>query len=344
MLRVLIASVVPARRACLIEALRLDPEIEIVAAVDTGAAALAATRRLRPALVVLDARLDDADVLATTKRIMIEAPSPIVVASGDGDPHDVELSLFALRAGALGVVRLPSCRASPGFAADARQLAGLAKRLAEVKLVRRWSDRISAPLPACGGGARGRARIVAIAASTGGPSALVKILSELPANFPVPIFVTQHISAGFIGGFAAWLNLTTSLEIKVAAQGERGAPGTVYVAPDDRHLGVDPEGCAVLSDAPAIGGFRPSATHLFQSVAAAFGASGVAVVLTGMGSDGRDGLRRIHAQGGYVLAQDEATSVVFGMPGAAVEHGLADAVLPLGAIAGRLVELTTGGP
>jgi two-component system chemotaxis response regulator CheB len=185
-----------------------------------------------------------------------------------------------------------------------------------------------------------RAGVVAIATSTGGPAALQRVFSGLDARFPAPILVVQHITPGFADGLATWLGSVCPLRVRTARHGEPLGPGTVYLAPDGRHLGISGH-AAALSDAPPIGGFRPSGTHLFESAARAFGAATVAVILTGMGDDGLEGLRAVRHAGGRVIAQDEDSSVVFGMPGAAIAAGLADAVLPLDAIAGRLAALAS---
>ena len=216
----------------------------------------------------------------------------------------------------------------------------MAKAMAQVKVVRRWGPRLAPVAPApLRRAPRSPARLIAVAVSTGGPTALQQILTELPGDFPVPILVVQHIATGFVGGLATWLDGACSLRVKVAEQGEPLAKRTVFLAPDDRHLGVSGDGRVALADAPPLGGFRPSGTYLFESVARAYGASGAAVILTGMGSDGVQGLRAVKAAGGQVVAQDEATSVVYGMPREAAMAGLVDDVLPLGAVAARLVEL-----
>jgi two-component system chemotaxis response regulator CheB len=185
------------------------------------------------------------------------------------------------------------------------------------------------------------AEVVAIATSTGGPAALHRLLTTLPADFPVPILVVQHISRGFGPGFVGWLDKASPLRVKLAEEGEALRPGTVYVAIDDHHLCLSPSRKIHLSTAPAVGGFRPSGTVLFESVATAFGSHAVAVILTGMGRDGVDGLRAIRRAGGRTVAESEATAVVYGMPAAAVAAGLADFILPLdevcAAVAGLFV-------
>jgi two-component system chemotaxis response regulator CheB len=232
--------------------------------------------------------------------------------------------------------------------------------MAQVKVVQRWgssnpalrpkgmtlasSGRISGERQRfTPGGVRSvsgeRPRIVAIGASTGGPAALRHILSELPADFGVPVLVVQHIANGFVGGLALWLKGCTKLRVRIATAGETATKGSVYIAPDDWHLGIRDDYRIVLSNEPPIGSFRPSASHLFSSAASAFGGATVAIILTGMGDDGLHGLRAVHAAGGLVIAQDEASSVIYGMPREAVRAGIADAVLPLGQMAARLAEV-----
>jgi two-component system chemotaxis response regulator CheB len=210
-----------------------------------------------------------------------------------------------------------------------------------VKVIRHWPSRDESPVPRHPTPQARRARpgVLAIAASTGGPAALHRILSQLPATFPLPILVVQHIALGFANGLATWLDSVCPLEVKVAEDGESLRPGVVYIAPDDRHLGVRADRRVEVSNAAPVGGFRPSGTWLYRSATQAFGAATAAAVLTGMGQDGLDGLREVHEAGGLVLAQDEASSVVYGMPGVAVAAGVTDEVLALDDFARRFREL-----
>jgi two-component system chemotaxis response regulator CheB len=182
--------------------------------------------------------------------------------------------------------------------------------------------------------------ICAVATSTGGPPALQKIFSGLPANFPVPILVVQHIASGFTDGLANWLDSSLALTVKVAEIGERLRPSTIYLAREDYHLGVARDGTALLSRAAAIEGFRPSATFLFRSVAEVYGNRTLALILTGMGRDGVEGLRAVRQAGGTIFAQDEASCVVYGMPGAAVAEELVDQILPLDRLTKALLART----
>jgi two-component system chemotaxis response regulator CheB len=338
MLRIVIAEDSLTARALLTEILSSDPEIQVVGQAKNGLEAVALTQSLRPDLVTMDIHMPQMDGLEATKEIMITAPTPIVIITGSSAARDVEVSLHALRAGALDVVAKPPGPEAPDFARAAQQLVGLVKTMAQVKVVRHWRAR---PLAERAGvrPTERRGAVVAVAASTGGPAALQTVLGNLPGDFPAPLLVVQHITAGFIDGLASWLNTVCDLHIKVAAAGEPLLPHTVYLAPDGRHLGVTGRQAVALASDPPVGGFRPSASYLFESVGREFGRGAVAVVLTGMGEDGVAGLRALRQAGGKSIAQDESTSVVFGMPGAAAAAGLADQVLPLDAIAPRLVEL-----
>ncbi len=343
MIRVLVAEDSRAERALLVSILESDPAIRVVGEAADGAQAVEMTLRLRPDLVTMDVHMPLLDGLEATREIMVRAPTPIVVVSSSVRPDDITLSLRATGAGALAAVAKPEGPASPRFEEDRAQLVSMVRAMADVKVVRRWSARPEggvppAPTPA----PRAPVRLVAVAASTGGPVALQTLLSALPASFPVPVLVVQHMSRGFVEVLARWLGTATALRVRVAVAGERLVPGTVYLAPDDQHLGTTPDGAAVeLSAAPPLEGFRPSASHLFRSAAAAYGESLLAVILTGMGSDGVRGLRAARAAGALVLAQDEESSVIYGMPREAVQAGVVGAVLPLESIGPRLASLVS---
>jgi two-component system, chemotaxis family, protein-glutamate methylesterase/glutaminase len=339
MIKVLVVDDSDTARALLAAVLRADPGVEVVGEARDGAEAVALTQRLRPDVVTMDLHMPRLDGFAATKEIMITAPTPIVIVTSSTKASEAEGAVHALRVGAMAVLQKPPGPNAPGFAEAARQLVDTVKAMSQVKVVRHWRP---APAPhrprkLTPGGPRAAA--VAVATSTGGPAALQRLLGALPADFPAPLLVVQHITPGFTPGLVSWLNTVCDLRVKLAEHGEPLAAATVYLAPDHRHLGVTGRTAVAVSDAPPVGGFRPSGTFLFESVARAFGPAALAVILTGMGDDGVAGLRAVRQAGGRVLAQDEETSVVFGMPGAAVAANLADAVLPLDHIAPRLAEL-----
>ncbi len=178
--------------------------------------------------------------------------------------------------------------------------------------------------------------VVAVGASAGGPAALHQIFSHLDRDFSLPIVVTQHITPGFVDGMVRWLDDASELKVKVAEHGEPLRDGVVYMAADEHHLTIAPNRTIALSDEPLVAGHRPSATMLFKSVAKTYGAGALAIILTGMGKDGVDGLAAIRKAGGTVIAQDEKSSAVFGMPKAAIDAGCTDEVVPLDGIIARI--------
>lgn len=323
-LRILIADDSPTARALLCTMFEGDPRVAVVGQARDGLEAVALTARLRPSVVILDIHMPGCSGLEATRRIMEQSPTPIVIISSTANVHDVKISLEALRSGALAICAKPMSDTDASFAAERQKLIDTVVLMSDVKVVRRWRQgvgaaslrRLSSP-----------PRVVAIAGSTGAPGALYAILSELPSDFPAPILIVQHIGQGFMAGLGAWLSAGCKLNIKLAEAREPLVPGTVYIAPEESHLGLSPALCIQLSQEPPIDCFRPAATYLFQSVAKVLGARALGIILSGMGEDGVAGLRLLHAAGGSVLAQDQASSVIFGMPGAAIRAGIVDAVL-----------------
>ena len=330
-------------RALLVGLLGADPAVEVVGEATNGRQAVELVSRLRPSILVMDVEMPVMDGFEATKRIMVEAPTPIIIVTARHDPRDVEVSLRALRMGALTVQPKPAGPASDGFGPDAARLVTLVKALAEVKVVRRrWMPEATTLAPVRATLAPGReasVRAVGVAASTGGPAALYRFLELLPADLAAPVLVVQHIAEGFVGGLAGWLGSGTALPVKVAEEGEPLHDGAVYLAPDDRHLQVGRGRSVQLAAGPPVGGFRPSASALFTSLAASYGPAGAGVVLTGMGSDGLEGIRTLNRVGGLVLAQDEQTSAVFGMPRAVVSEGLVQVVGPVEELASSVVRV-----
>ena len=344
MIRVLVAEDSPTARQLIVEMLTSDPGITVVGEARNGLEAVEMAERLRPDLITMDVQMPELDGLEATMRIVGQRPTPIIIVSSQANASEVELSLEATRAGALMVLPKPAGPLSSRFKEQQAYLVAMVKAMSDVKVVRRWGASTPArPHPALARTrmrATERPRVIVIGASTGGPAALRDLLNALPANLSVPILVVQHISKGFVAGLASWLGANTKLTVRVATADDIVRPGVVYLAPDDQHLGIREDGRITLSNAPAVGSFRPSATHLFASAAAAFGGRMLALILTGMGDDGVTGLRAVHAAGGVVVAQDEATCVVYGMPREAARAGVVSNVLGLPEIAPFLIEAT----
>ncbi len=349
MIRVLVADDSPTARALIVGMLESDPEFHVVAQAVNGIEAVEKAEQLQPDLITMDVQMPEMDGLTATQAIMSRFPTPIIVVSSQADLRQAELSLEATRAGALIVLPKPVGPTSPGFAAQRDQLISMAKAMSKVKVVRRWTSTGGAtatpqslPRVIDRSPARVRTQLIAIGASTGGPAALRDIFAALPADFPVPILVVQHIAKGFVGPLAHWLSGAGPIRVNVAGERDALRPATVYIAPDDHHLGVrtSPDGMFLtsLAQSPPIGSFRPSANHLFQSTANAIGKALTAVILTGMGDDGVKGLAFVRAAGGRIIAQDEASCVIYGMPREAVRAGLVDVIAPLSDMAGHLMQ------
>jgi two-component system, chemotaxis family, protein-glutamate methylesterase/glutaminase len=345
MIHIVVADDSATARYLLRAILEADGDMRVVAEAHDGAAAVELVEREKPDLVIMDVHMPEIDGLEATKQIMIRAPTPIIIVSAV-TRRDVDLSLSATQAGALLALPKPDNVTGSSFEERAAELRAMARAMAHVKVVRHWSQHAppaSQPLPPRRASAPETPELIAIAASTGGPPALRRVLMDLPRTLPVPILVVQHIARDFTTGFAEWLAGSCALPVKLAEDGERLSAGVVHVAPDDAHLGVSSEGRASLSHDPPIAGFRPSATHMFETAGKVYGPRLLAVVMTGMGSDGAEGLEAARAEGAYVIAQNEATSVVYGMAAEAVRRGAVDAELPLERIAERLIELVSGG-
>jgi two-component system chemotaxis response regulator CheB len=341
-IRVLVADDSPTARQLLASLLSADPRIEIIGVAHSGGEAVAMARELRPDVAVLDIHMPDIDGVEATRRIMAEVPTPVVIVSASVDVRDLTIAFEAERAGAVAAQPKPVGPHSEAFERDAAQLVLTIKLMAGLKVVRRVAPR--------GAGARAadldRVQLVAIVCSTGGPPALARIVARLGREFPTPLVCVQHISQGWTTGLATWLATLSTLAVKVAEDGERLRPGTLYLAPDDRHLVVSGRDFVRLRQDPPVAGFRPSGTPLFESVARAFGSDALGIMLTGMGDDGVAGMRALHAAGGFCVAQDNDSSVVWGMPGAVVAAGVAHEVRSLDEIVellDRLARKRTGG-
>jgi two-component system chemotaxis response regulator CheB len=322
--------------------LHADPEFVLIAErARSVREAITLVKRWKPTLALVAARLPGGGGLEAARELMIESPLPIVIVSDDSDGTQVIAPLEAVRAGALAVVPRPPLRADADWTGRKQFLATL-KAMAQVMVVRRWREKKAQPVDdrvELRPKPKARYRLVAIAGSTGGPGTLAQIFTQLPRDFPLPILVVQHIAGAFIGGMIDWLASICPLKVKLAEHGEPLTRGTIYVGPDNVHLGASSAGSVALRKSDPIGGFCPSADHLFGSVTEAVGAHAINVILTGMGRDGFEGLKIAHAAGATIIAQDEASSVVFGMNGTAVAAGLADYVLAPDAIANALTTM-----
>ena len=344
MVRVVIVDDSAVCRSALRETLEAGGGIRVVGEASDGAEVLKVITREKPHLVTMDLQMPGTSGFEAIEEIMAKHPVPILVVTGQSRKSSAA-AFEAIRRGALQLAEKPP----PGQSAAGNELRAQVRMLAKVPVVRHVAgsrDKLAQRSPAVAPTHRTPTHVapattvplIGVAASAGGPGAIATLLSQLPASFQGCVAVVQHLPKGFAASFADFLASRTRLRVKLVSDSAAREAGTVLVAPDDRHLVVSGKNLLRAVDSPPMGGFRPAANVLFQSMADILGAGGIGIVLSGMGTDGADGLERMRRQGSLTIAQDEATSAVYGMPRAAAERGAACLVLPLGKIAQAVVE------
>ena len=338
--RVLVVEDSLTMRRYLVEVMGACPDLEVVGEAEDGKRAIELCQSLRPDVITLDMMMPVMSGVAVTEYVMAYCPTPILVVSASTNRGELYKTYDALAAGALDVLEKPSGNDPDGV--WERKLVSAVKVAARVRVITHIRAKIGPlgrtpagpPTFAPSNGAAG-GRIIAIGGSTGGPAAIVEILRRLPAGFAVPILLVIHISDPFGAAFAEWLDGQTTVRVRYAKDGEPlpmlGQAGVV-MAPPGFHLVVQ-QGKLRLSSGPERNSCRPSVDVLFESLAQELGDKTTACLLTGMGRDGAAGLLALRHAGALTLAQDEATSVVFGMPREAIQIGAAKHVLALDQIA-----------
>lgn len=341
-IRVLIVEDSLTERAFLKSILDSDPQIEVVGVVGNGTDAVAAAEELKPDLVTMDIQLPGMNGIDATRQIMQHSPTRVVIFSRALDLAGKDGGFNALNAGALEVLEKPTGMGIGQLTALREQLLHTIKLMSVVKVVRRHAprDRKDRPEPKKEQIKKtGEISIVAIGASTGGPAALNVVLSNLPEDLRVPVVIVQHISSGFTPNLIDWLRRQTSLPIHIAHAHQRIQPGNIYFAPEDIHLVVTARHTLGFRHGPLVSSVRPSATVLFRSIARLYGRESLGVLLTGIGDDGAVGLKAMQEMGAPTIAQDEATSVVYGMPKVAAQLGAAKHILAIEDVAPAIVDL-----
>lgn len=345
-IRVLVADDSITVRKRLIQTLSTDPALEVIAEAGDGRTATELCRRMRPDVITMDVMMPVMDGVTATEYIMANCPTPILMVSASSNRGQALQTFDALAAGAIDVLDKAAGIDLEGV--WERELVAAVKVVSRIKPTRRPSVNRRWRIPGAAPRAlktisipvreSDEAVIVAIGASIGGPSAVAKILSQIPADFPLSILLVIHIVPEFSDSLVQWIAKLSELNVRVAVDGEpmpRPGRGEILMAPPDRHLTVG-QGRLRVTNTPQRNLCRPSVDELFESVARECGPRAIACLLTGMGKDGAAGLLAIKKNGGQTIAQDEASSTVFGMPGEAIALGAAQVVAPLADVAGTL--------
>jgi len=346
-LRVLVVEDSLTVRSRLVEILETDPDIEVIAAAADGKTAIEIVQQQRPDVITMDMMLPLMTGLAATEYIMAHCPTPILIVSASVNRGELFRTYDALAAGAVDVLDKPTGSEPDGQ--WERRFLSTVKLVAKIKVITHPRGRLksmaAAPATPSWAAPMAYARkdfgVAAIGASTGGPGAIVEVLRGLPPDFQLPILLVLHINEPFGSAFADWLDAQTTRRVSHAVDGQPLAEvaGRVAMAPGHSHLVLRDGRLRLTKDAERHS-CRPSVDVLFESIAADFGAKAAACLLTGMGRDGAQGLLAIRKAGGVTIAQDEATSVIYGMPREAVLIGAAQQVLPLGEIGSALARFT----
>jgi two-component system chemotaxis response regulator CheB len=332
MIRVLIAENSLVMQQLLRHTISSDPMLTVVGVASDGEEALEAVKELHPDVIAMDWQMPKLDGLEATRIIMETTPTPIVIVTGSVAANDAAVSFRMIEAGALAIIQQPPSVDHPDYEREKQQLTRTLKLMSEVKLVKRLvrtSKKKEIARPSAKNYFRSESdiQVIALGASTGGPNVLQTILSGLPKDLSVPIFIVQHISKDFTAGFVEWLQNTTNYPLHIASDGEYPLPGHGYVAPDDYHMGIERGPKIVLSKSDLENGLRPSVAYLFRSIAQNFGSHAVGILLTGMGRDGADELKIMKEKGAITFAQDEESSMIYGMPGEAIKLNAATYIL-----------------
>ncbi len=359
-IRVLVVEDSLTQRHQLVSLIQHAPGMAVVGQARDGLEALALVEKLKPDVVSMDIRMPRLDGLEATRQIMEQCPTPIVIVSHASS--DAEMAMLAMEAGALAALEKPPARNHPDFVARCTELLSMLRLMAGVRVIRHWNGKTASsnpPRPGTGqlspilsppAASSARIEIAVIGASAGGPGALSALFQGLPPDFDLPILVVQHLTTDFMPGLAEWLNRAGPLPVRLAAHGDVPRPGEILIAPGGAHMSVQSTGSAgvglstekriVLDSNKGVYRHQPAVDALFDSVADQYGSSAIGIVLTGMGDDGAAGLRRMRNAGAHTIVQDEASCVVFGMPGAAIVLGAAEVVLPLDKIASAILALS----
>ncbi len=335
MIRCLIVDDSPSFRALMRQILQTAPGVMVVGEAENADQAVKLTLSLRPTVVTMDVQMPGRSGIDAVSEIMKVQPTPVIVVCSGGADESLGIAFRALQAGALEVLEKPQALPVARFHARCEAIRLAVRAVAGLLHPLRAPTSLRSPAPAAPSAVARGARCVGVVTSTGGPPALHRLLTALPASFEAPLLIVQHLAEGVVTGLARWLDESSALDVRVAEAGEVIAPGTALLAPDGVHLCVS-RGRVRFDSGPKGSGFRPSGSVLLKSLAQEYGASAAGVVLTGMGDDGAAGLRALRDCGGFTVAQGPTSSVVFGMPQAAIDLGAAEVIVELESIPATL--------
>ncbi|MFC1621489.1 chemotaxis-specific protein-glutamate methyltransferase CheB [Candidatus Omnitrophota bacterium] len=316
----------------LTDILNSDPEIIVAGIAQNEKEAIELVQKLEPNLIMIDIDRLDIKGLEAVKQIMAYRPTPILVMHTQEPKKEIDSTFQAISFGALDVIKVFSAYTEKNKEKISGELISKVKHLSRIQVIHHPLAKLHEPknnLSLKSSNENSKNKVIGIAASTGGPKALLSILKRLPKDLPCPIIVVQHISGDFLPGLVEWLNKECQIEICIARDKEQIVPEKVYIAPIGFHIRVANKGITVLSDEPPRNYFKPSADILLESIGNIYQEKAVGIILTGIGRDGVDGMKTIKRLGGMTIAQDEKTCAVFGMPQAAIEEGIIDKVLSI---------------
>jgi len=337
-IRVLVVDDSTTIRAILRRLLQAAGDIEVVGSAADGHQALEAVERLSPDVITLDVEMPHLDGLQTLELLLERHPLPVVMCSSLTS-EGADATIRALELGAVDFIEKPGVGKLDGTLGET--LTEKVRHAAQARVARRVTLNTNTPRAFRG---VWQPRILLIGASTGGPSAIREVVTSLPPDFGLPVVIVQHMPQGFTRSFAERLNTLGPLRVDEAEAGMRLEPGRALLAPGGFHLEFDSDRRAVLSDGPTEEGVRPAVNVTMESIAKLRDSAPLAVILTGMGRDGRRGAELIREVGGTVIVEDASTCVVYGMPRAIAEAGLADEVIPRDRIASAIVRHATARP
>lgn len=349
-LNVLVAEDSAVSRQLLVHIINSAPDMRVVGEAITGRQAVKMAGELRPDVILMDMIMPELNGLEAIQEIMYLHPVPIVAVSAQIEASETDLALQAIKAGALTAIPKPPGPRCPSYQRDIEMLVSTLRMMAGVHVIHHrpptgmagqrslgGSGGFNLPIPTV------QPQIVAIVASTGGPAAVSDVIQGLPAGFPLPIVIVQHIAPDFVPSLVQHLSVGSQLPISIAQADESPMAGHIYLAPGSMHLRLTPHHRFSLDRTQGSAQFMPSGNNLLESVAKSYGDKSIGLVLTGMGNDGTVGLSQMRQVGAFTIAQDEATSVVFGMPRSAIAANAVCQVVPLSQIAPVLITLATQG-